>query len=74
MRNLRDYARQTNIRLVLGFALLLLTIGVGLIYLIYGGAAAASGAACIGIVLIPVGLIWLSLQAIDRLARRLSDD
>ncbi len=40
MRDLREYSKQTNIRLALGAFLLLFIVGVGLIWFIYGGNAA----------------------------------
>ena len=43
MRDLRRYANQTNFRLIVGGLLLLFIVGDGLIYIIYGSAAAISG-------------------------------
>jgi len=67
-RDLRDYARQTNIRLLVGFILLLLLVGDGLIYLIYGQGAAVFGLLCILAGLSPLLLIYLVLVIIDRIA------
>jgi hypothetical protein len=67
-RDLRKYARQTNIRLLVGFILLLLLVGDGLIYLIYGPGAAVSGLLCILAGLSPLLLIYLVLVIIDRIA------
>lgn len=44
MRDLREYSKQTNIRLALGAFILLFVVGVGLIWLIYGGNAGRHGA------------------------------
>jgi hypothetical protein len=68
-RNLREYARQTNIRLSVGFILLLLLVGDGLIYLIYGQGAAVFGLLCILAGLSPLILIYLVLVIIDRIAK-----
>ena len=69
-RDLRSYARQTNVRLVVGGILLLLIVGEGLIYLIYGPAAAASGLLCFGIGLVPLALTLLALWIIDWIVKR----
>ena len=69
-RDLRQYARQTSFRLVIGFLLLLFIIGDGLIYLFYGRAAAITGILCILGALAPVILILLALWAIDWIAHR----
>ena len=67
-RDLRKYARQTNIRLLVGFILLLLLVGDGLIYLIYGQGAAVFGLLCILAGLSPLLVIYLVLVIIDRIA------
>ena len=67
-RDLRKFARQTNIRLLVGFILLLLLVGDGLIYLIYGQGAAVFGLLCILAGLSPLILIYLVLVIIDRIA------
>ena len=36
-RDLKEYEKQTNRRLIIGAVVLLLVVGVGLIWLIYGG-------------------------------------
>ena len=43
MKDLREYAKQTNVRLALGAFILLFVVGVGLIWLIYGENAAGLG-------------------------------
>ena len=65
MRDLRKYARQTNFRLVIGALVLIFFIGDGLIYLIYGPAAAAMGFSCLLAGLTPVLLILLALLVMD---------
>ena len=56
-RDLRQYARQTNFRLLVGFIILLLVVGDGLIYIFYGKSAAATGLFCILAGLVPVILL-----------------
>ncbi len=68
-RDLRQYARQTNIRLVAGFIILLLLVGDGLIYLFYGRYAALMGLICILAGLLPVGLVLAALWVIDRIVK-----
>jgi hypothetical protein len=64
-RDLRDYARKTNIRLVVGAVLLLFVVGLGLVYLVYGKAAAGFGLFCLMAGMAPVVLILLVFVLID---------
>ncbi|MGE5124556.1 MAG: hypothetical protein ACM3H7_08560 [Acidobacteriaceae bacterium] len=73
-RDLRQYARQTNFRLALGFLLVLFIIGDGLIYIFYGRSAAITGVLCLLAALSPVTLILLALWAIDRIVRHSRQD
>jgi F0F1-type ATP synthase assembly protein I len=69
-RDLRRYARQTNFRLIVGALLILLIVGEGLIYWIYGPAAALSGLLCFGAGLFPVVLILLIFSGMDWIIKR----
>ena len=57
MKDLREYAKQTNIRMAFGAFLLLFVVGVGLIWLIYGGNAAGMAFTCLLAALVPIILI-----------------
>ncbi len=65
MRDLRRYARQTNIRVILGGILILFLVGDGLIYLFYGRNAAILGFICLMAGLAPLFLIGLFLAVMD---------
>ena len=65
MKDLREYAKQTNVRLALGAFILLFVVGVGLIWLIYGEGAAGLGLACLLAALFPVILILFVFLAIE---------
>jgi hypothetical protein len=69
-RDLRDYARKTNVRLGVGAFVLLFVIGIGLIYLIYGPGAATLGFFCLLAALIPIALIFLFLFITDWIVKR----
>jgi len=72
VRDLRQYSKQTNIRLALGAFILLFIVGVGLIWLIYGGNAAGMAFTCLLAALFPVILIlaiFLGIEWILRHAR-----
>ena len=69
-RDLRKYARQTNVRLAVGAVLVLLIVGVGLIYWIYGPGAAMSGLLCLLAGLSPIVLIILALAILDWIGQR----
>ncbi len=70
-RDLRRYARQTNARLFIGFLVLLVLVGDGLIFIVYGREAALLGLACIALGLAPLLLIALILWGIEWLSKRL---
>jgi hypothetical protein len=62
-RDLRAYARGTQLRLLLGALIIIIVIGTGLIGLIYGQEAVRSALLCTGIGLLPailiIGALWL---------------
>lgn len=70
MRDLREYAKGTNVRLVLGAFILLFVVGVGLIWLIYGGEAAGMALTCLLAALFPVILILFVFLAIEWILSR----
>ncbi|MEJ2758323.1 MAG: hypothetical protein P8046_07560 [Anaerolineales bacterium] len=74
MRDLRKYAKTTNFRLFVGFILLLIIVGVGLIYLIYGPGAAVTGLICVLAGLVPIVLIYFILLAIEAVAKKANDE
>ncbi|HLF73328.1 MAG TPA: hypothetical protein VI524_03195 [Anaerolineales bacterium] len=70
MRDLREYARRTNLRLAVGALILLFVIGVGLIWLFYGEGAAGLGFTCLLAALFPVILILFVFFAIEWIIKR----
>jgi hypothetical protein len=70
LKDLREYAKQTNIRLALGALLLLLVVGVGLIWMIYGERAAGMGLVCLLAALFPVILILGFFLGIEWILKR----
>jgi uncharacterized SAM-binding protein YcdF (DUF218 family) len=74
IRDLRKYARQTNVRLGFGMAFLLLVVGTVLIYALYGSYAALMGVFCLLAALVPIGLIFLSLWLLDWIQQRANRD
>ena len=73
-RDLRRYARNTNIQLVFGGLALAFIVGVGLIYVFYGPASAISGALCMLVGMGPLFLIWFALLLLDWVVRRANKD
>ncbi len=69
-RDLRKYARRTQLRLALGALAILFGVGGLLIYLFYGPGGAALGVLCLVIGLLPVLLILVSLWILDVILRR----
>ena len=70
MRDLRRYAQQTQVRLLLGGLFLLFIVGDGLILIFYGKGAALFGLVCLVLGLAPVGLIILFLAVADWILKR----
>src|SRR5258706_4859940 len=64
-RDLRKYAKQTNVRLGVGAALLLLVVGTILIYYIYGFGAAVAGFLCLISALVPLAFFFISPENFD---------
>ena len=73
-RDLREFAKKTNIRLIGGFLLLLFLVGDGLIFLFYGPGAAVTGLLCIVGGLFPVALIASLLYIMDKIVERANED
>ena len=73
-RDLRRYARQTNIRLFAGFFVILFVVGEGLIYLLYGRDAALFGLACLLMGTLPLVLIGLAMLVLDWAVRKAKRD
>jgi len=69
-KNLRKYSAQTSLRLVIGFIILLFSVGLGLIYLFWGAGPAVSGLLCIGLALIPAALIWFLLILLEWIVKK----
>ncbi len=67
--DLRRYSQRTNLGLVIGFILILILVGDGLIYFFYGRSAAAMGLICTLVGLAPVTLIAGALWIIDSILR-----
>ncbi len=70
MRDLRQYSKQTNLRLFAGFLLLLLVIGGGLIWTIYGAGAALFGLLCLLAAIVPIVFIILILWLAEWFLKR----
>jgi magnesium-transporting ATPase (P-type) len=73
-RDLRKYASQTNVRLIVGSLILLFIVGLGLIAWFYGTGAAVMGFLCLLGALVPIGLIILSLNGLDAIVKRINKD
>ena len=73
MRDLRKYARQTTVQLIIGAFVILLIIGEGLIYYFYGVGGAISGLICIGGGLLPILAIVAALWIIELIANKNQD-
>ena len=73
-RDLRKYARDTNLRLLAGFILMLFIVGGGLIYLFYGLQGMIFGLLCLLAGLIPLVFIGLLLWGMEWVVKRANED
>ena len=73
-RDLRKYARNTNIRLLAGFIALLFIVGGGLIYMIYGLQGTIFGILCLLAGLAPLVLIALGLWGMEWIVKRANEE
>ena len=73
-RDLRRYATQTNIRLFAGMLILLLIVGNGLVFLIYGAAAVRTSLLCMVTFTVPLLLIALLLALAGWVTKRARDE
>ncbi len=69
-RDLRRFARQTNVQLLIGMFLLLFGVGLGLIYVFYGIGGVVTGLLCMLGGLAPVLLIALILWGMEWWVKR----
>ena len=72
-RDLRRYTRQTNVRLIVGFLIILLLVGDGLIWAFWGKGAAITGLLCIAGGLFPIGLIASLFVLMDWVVKKLNE-
>jgi multisubunit Na+/H+ antiporter MnhB subunit len=70
MRDLRDYAKKTNIRLALGAFVLVFVVGVALIWAFYGERAAGMGLVCLMAAVFPIILILFVFVGIEWILKR----
>ena len=68
-RDLREYTKSTQLRLILGFLLLVFLIGDGLIFIFYGSGAGLAGLICLLAALFPVALVLIFLWLADRIVK-----
>lgn len=71
--DIREYSRQTQVRLLLGGIGLFLALGNGLIWLLYGREALVSALLCSMIGLGPVGLIAGWIWLLNWISERVRD-
>ena len=71
-RDLRKYASQTNLRLIIGGLVLLFVVGDSLIYLFYGKGAALLGLFCLLGGMVPVLLTLLVLVLLNWITRHVN--
>lgn len=73
-RDLRGYARGTQVRLLLGGLILVLVVGNGLVWMLYGPNAARLSLMCMGIFLVPGLMIGISLWLMQIVVRKDRDE
>ena len=69
-KDLREYARSTQVRLIAGFLLLVFIVGDGLIFIFYGTGAGLAGLICLFGALLPILLVVFFLWVADRVVAK----
>ena len=69
-KDLREYAKSTQARMIAGFLLLVFLVGDGLIFLLYGKGAGLAGLVCLLSALFPVALVVFFLWFADRIVEK----
>ena len=69
-RDLREYTKNTNVRLVIGFLALVFLVGDGLIFLFYGREAGIFGLVCLLGALVPVLLTIIFLAIAESVVKK----
>ena len=65
----RRHMQQTQTRLVVAGLALLIIVGGGLVWLLYGDVAAVSAISCLFVAAGLVGLLWLILAVLEKWAK-----
>ena len=68
-RDLRQYTKQTETRLIFGFLLLVFLVGDGLIFYFYGSGAGLMGLVCLGGMMVPVLLVVFFLWIAEKVVK-----
>ncbi len=68
-RDIRQYMKQTETRLILGFLVLVFLIGDGLIFYFYGTGAGIAGLICLAGMMVPVSLVVLFLWIAEKVVK-----
>lgn len=71
-QDMRKYAAQTKVQLIIGAIILFFVVGLGLIAIIYGLNAALLGFVCLLGAILPIGAIVLLFGGLDVLVKKLN--
>ena len=71
-RDLRKYASQTTVQLIIGGLILLFLVGLGLIWYFYGLQAALLGLICMLGGLVPIILVIFLMSGLDAIMKRIN--
>jgi hypothetical protein len=63
------HLQQTQVRLIVAGLALLIIVGGGLVWLLYGDVAAVSAVSCLLVAVGLVGLLWVILAVLERWAK-----
>jgi len=71
-RDLRKYASQTTVQLIVGGLILLFLVGLGLIWYFYGLQAALLGLICMLGGLVPIILVVFLMSGLDAIMKKIN--
>lgn len=68
--DLRKYASQTTVQLIVGAVVILFVFGLAMIGFLYGWPAAVAGFVCLLGASVPIGLIWVAMLVIEWIVKK----
>jgi hypothetical protein len=70
----QKHFKQTQLQFVIGFVVILIIVGFGLIFYFYGSSAAVMGIICVATGVLPVIVIYMILKGIENYVNKINNE